>query len=297
MDYEVYTKLFNCTIAPIIDYASGVWGFKPYDGIEKLQNRAIRSYLGVGKFTPIPALNGEMGWIPSSIRNHCQMIRLWCRIVDMDKRRIPYRTFLWDSRLSENYIDTWTNNVKSIMDECGLMNLFSNKTTDGLSGKFISAIVKDKLMQKYSSKWFENIETLPKLRTYKHLITNFSVKSYVQSSITRQERSVLARLRCGVFPLEIETGRYRGTPVERRFCKICRSGMVEDEEHFILKCQAYSVKRDEMLNNFQNRNNCDLTNFDDKEKLKILLNCDAKTIGKFIIDIFNSLLDRLSRRN
>ena len=73
--------------------------------------------------------------------------------------------------------------------------------------------------------------------------------------------------------------------------------MVEDEEHFILKCQAYSVKRDEMLNNFQNRNNCDLTNIDDKEKLKILLNCDAKTIGKFIIDIFNIRLDRLSRRN
>jgi hypothetical protein len=30
-----------------------MWGFKDYDGLNKLQNRAIRLYLGIGKFTPI----------------------------------------------------------------------------------------------------------------------------------------------------------------------------------------------------------------------------------------------------
>ena len=33
-----------------------MWGFKDYDGLNKLQNRVIRLYLGTGKFTPIPTL-------------------------------------------------------------------------------------------------------------------------------------------------------------------------------------------------------------------------------------------------
>jgi len=85
MDYETYTKLFDSTVTPIIDYGSGVWGFKEYDGLNKLENRAIRSYLGTGKFTPIPALTGEMGWILPYVRNHCQMVKLWCQIVSMHK--------------------------------------------------------------------------------------------------------------------------------------------------------------------------------------------------------------------
>ena len=53
-----------------------MWGFKEYDGLNRLQNRAIRSYLGTGKFTPISALTGEMGWIPPYVRTHCQMVKL-----------------------------------------------------------------------------------------------------------------------------------------------------------------------------------------------------------------------------
>jgi hypothetical protein len=94
MDYETYTKPFDSTVTPIIDYGSGMWGFKDYDGLNKLQNRAIRLYLGTGKFTPLPTLTGEMGWIPPYVRTHCQMVKLWCRIVSMHKDRIPLRIFL-----------------------------------------------------------------------------------------------------------------------------------------------------------------------------------------------------------
>ena len=76
LDYETYTKLFDSNVISIIEHGSGVWGFKEYDGLNRLQNRAIRSYLGTGKFTPISALTGEMGWIPPYVRTHCQMVKL-----------------------------------------------------------------------------------------------------------------------------------------------------------------------------------------------------------------------------
>ena len=43
---------------------------------------------------------------------------------------------------------------------------------------------------------------------------------------------VVACLRMGCLPLEVETGRYTGTPYEQRICKLCRSAP-EDQEHFL----------------------------------------------------------------
>lgn len=131
MDYDTFTKLYNGTVSPIMEYSSGVWGYKVYERLERLQYRAIRTFLGVGKFTPIPAITGEMGWTPPYIRNRCNMIRLWCRLVNLDTRRIPYIIFKWDMNFSIAHRETWSNDVKSIMTDCGLRDLFDSSHTDG----------------------------------------------------------------------------------------------------------------------------------------------------------------------
>jgi hypothetical protein len=47
----------------------------------------------------------------------------------------------------------------------------------------------------------------------------------------------------GMLNLEIEIGRYDGVPREERFCKVCNSGLVEDEFHFVLVCDHYVTER------------------------------------------------------
>lgn len=36
-EYGTYTKLFASTVSQFLAYASGVWGYKPYNYIEGLQ--------------------------------------------------------------------------------------------------------------------------------------------------------------------------------------------------------------------------------------------------------------------
>ena len=43
--------------------------------------------------------------------------------------------------------------------------------------------------------------------------------------------------------LEIERGQYKQLPVKDRLCKLCKSGAVEDEKHFIFSCKLYSSLR------------------------------------------------------
>ena len=57
LEYYRYTKLFQSSVCPILDYASEVWGYKKFPQIDAIQNKAIRIFLGVHKFAPIAAIN------------------------------------------------------------------------------------------------------------------------------------------------------------------------------------------------------------------------------------------------
>ena len=50
----------------------------------------------------------------------------------------------------------------------------------------------------------------------------------------------MAQFRCGILPLRLETGRFVGEPEYQQICKMCDSGEVENELHFLLECQFYN---------------------------------------------------------
>ncbi len=81
--------------------------------------------------------------------------------------------------------------------------------------------------------WWVNIARKPKFRTYVTFKDTNEVKRYVLSFMNRKHRSYLAQYRCGILPLEIETGRWQNKTMEKRICKVCESGKVENELHFI----------------------------------------------------------------
>ena len=81
------------------------------------------------------------------------------------------------------------------------------------------------------------------LLNYWTLVTKFNRMLKLTS---RQQRCVLARMRCGTYSLEIEKGRYRGIPAVRRFCKLCRDQDTV-EEHFLIHRPSYSEERDNFL--------------------------------------------------
>ena len=65
---------------------------------------------------------------------------------------------------------------------------------------------------------------------------------YVDIGCKRDQR-VLTKLREGPAELRVETGRWTGLRREKRICKQCTSGEVEDEMHFVLHCEALSEER------------------------------------------------------
>ena len=59
-----------------------------------------------------------------------------------------------------------------------------------------------------SNEWKEQVQSKPKLRTYRMLKEDFGTEPYVLSNIPKYKRSLFAQFRSGILPLHIETGRY-----------------------------------------------------------------------------------------
>ncbi len=115
--YTTFSKLFQTSVSPILEYASDVWGYKDYIKCEWVQQRAAHYYLGVHSKTPILALNGDMGWSSTNLLRHIKMTKYWNRLINMNDDRLIKRLFLYDKSQCKN---NWSSDFKSLCNVAGM---------------------------------------------------------------------------------------------------------------------------------------------------------------------------------
>ena len=101
MSYDVFTRLCDSMVWPVISYGTSVWGIKSFTCINAVQNRAMGFFLGTGKYTPNAAVCGDMGWHPVHIRQWKSVCIYWNRMVHMDEGRVNKRVFAWSDRKAD----------------------------------------------------------------------------------------------------------------------------------------------------------------------------------------------------
>jgi hypothetical protein len=270
--YNTYYKLFHTNVCPILDYCSGVWGYKIFTSCDKIQNRAARWYLGVHSKTTLFALSGDMGWVDSKFRRHVNILRFWNRITNLDNNRLVKKVFLWDKSLCSK---NWSEDVKNILGSINMLDKFYAESPIDL--KAAEIILKNNL----SIQWKTDILTKPKLRTYIEFKDCFETDNYVKFCKNRLQRSLIAQLRFSILPLNIEIGRFRQIALEDRLCTVCDGNVIEDEFHFICQCPLYNSCRLDMYQDIINKYS-NFSNLPDKEKFIYLMKWEWKLLGKFL---------------
>ena len=229
-------------------------------------------------FTPIPALNGEMGWLPCKFRRYLCAIRFWNRLQKMDNCRLTKVVFLWDLK---NHKSNWSESVKNIFSYLDMTEDFMHQNIVNLK------IVRSQLFNLAEKEWIEDVKSKPKLRNYEIFKTDLQPANYLQSFMPKFKRSLFAQFRTGVLPLRIETGRYHLTKdpksktyrklnVEERICLICNMNSVEDEIHFLCHCPMYEVQRKLLFTKITQVYK-DFLNMPNEEQLSLICNNFEKT--------------------
>jgi hypothetical protein len=146
-----------------------------------------------------------------------------------------------------------------------------------------------------------------KLRTYAKFKSDFIFEPYLLHVQHEGKRLLLFKLRVGIAPLRIETGRYesnvdllsgtakKGVYEECRICQVCFGG-IENEAHFILRCPAYALLRSNLIKCFVrycNNQKVPLivpTDLESDELFVMLMKCQdcniVNVLANFIWDAF-----------
>ena len=297
MPYECYTKLYDALVDSVIQYGSAVWGYRSFSTINTVQNRACRYFLGVGRYAPNVAVQGDMGWRVSEHRQWLAIARTWYRFHNMDTNRLNYRAFAWARRLALEGVKNWQFYVIQFYDKINV-RLPRNDDTVVSSQAFMHDI-NSALETHYINIWRDKLnrttgirgEAGNKLRTYKLFKSDFKTEAYVKTVFTKSNRAALAKFRSGTAPIRLETGRYEHLPVAERLCPF-GCGVTETEIHTLLVCPEFADIRAPVLQE-ASRKDPDFNNADNNNKLIVLLSDPAT--ANFVAHMCKLILTK--RRN
>ena len=229
-----------------------------------------------------------MGWLPPYVRHKVETVRMWCHLCLLPPDRLTRRVFDWDYRQAQLGMNPWLKNTGAILQDCGLEALKNTRLLTS-SRKWVVDTAITELTDIFELQWKVEINNMPKLRTYRELKSTFTCENYVEM-LQPSSRSCIARLCSGVFPLAIETGRWRGKPIEERLCSVCPQPVVETEEHFLLSCPLYNDIRAKHIN--QLITSYDWNNISNTDKLVYLfsdnfVNATSKMVNKSFLRRIN----------
>ena len=238
MGFKTFTTMYNSFVNSIMNYACAVWGVKDIPCCDAIQYRAMRLFLGVHRFTPKPAISGEMGWMPTFSERILCALNFYNRISSLDENRIPKQV------LMNEFMKpcSWSNDLYNVLKSVDMHQTFDVSSAVDIN------MFKERKSEKDIDIWHRKCENLPKLRTYILFKMDYDTEHYLKHTFHRGKKAVMAQFRCGILPLKIETGRFTNIPVQFRICEFCNSENVEDESHILLTCSLYDREKSVLFN-------------------------------------------------
>ena len=103
------------------------------------------------------------------------------------------------------------------------------------------SILKQRLTDNFVQNWHSRLEESSRAVFYRS-IASFQFQPYLEHLNVNKFSQALSKIRVSSHRLEIEAGRWarpHSTPINDRKCLVCQ--VLEDEYHFIIECQMYTV--------------------------------------------------------
>ena len=284
-------KLFHTLISPIALYNVEIWatmtdkGLKKFNDtdlfnnvdkckIDTIHRKLLKYTLGLSKSCPNMAVYGDTGEIPLSIKGYRLMIDYWNRLTTLPESNLAKKALLENINIRTNWVMTIEKLLKTFK--------FTNIPNDNQKFKLASKV---KTKSYYTSLWETKIknEDLSRLNFYQKIKYDFTPAKYVDLPSFNM-RKTIAKLRCSNHCLEIEKGRHRNILKEDRYCNICTGKqIIEDEEHFLTKCNLY----EDLKTKYQ---------ITSDNAADIMTTRDQRNLAQYLICAFNLRRDTLDEK-
>ena len=237
------------------------------DKAERLFLSHLKWSLGVNKKTQNAATWEDTDSTPLSIDAIDLSLRFLYRIKRMDPASFVNASYHEQKNLGL----PWFKSMREILekDPTYSMNHFdanmilngqrtpedteSSQTRHHLPSRhFRIPTLNQQVMETYQSAKRSAIHTSRKMEFYKEIDESPGLPPYLTQVTNYEHRKAMAQLRLSAHCLQIEKGRYIGTPRELRSCPYCKvalgTDIVETESHVLDECDFYETERQKLRN-------------------------------------------------
>ena len=202
------------------------------------QLKFYKYMLGVGTNSPNLSVLGEVSEHPLKHKAHLSLLKYWNRIKDMEEDTLVKKAYHENIALNTN----WCQTVQ-------VLNASLKLNQGTIPEDKFTSISKLNMRNSFKTFWREEIDKQPpRKKFYAQTKENFRKEIYIDT-LPFKDRQRISKLLCSNHNLEIEKGRHTNpiTVKALRICKMCTSGAIEDEDHFLNTCPAYTKLRDNIL--------------------------------------------------
>ena len=183
LGFGSFTKLYETTVAPVLDYAVGAWismgCYNVCKKIDQIQNSAPRFFCGVPRTAPVAGFTGDSGWTPRVVRRDLEVLHMYNQIVKMEECRLTKQIYELDkAKLNQH---SWSRNVKEIMISIGEEEAWNRNDVINIKQ------AKRLLIEAYADAWLDSLNEKVKLNLYKQLKTGWGTESYLKLNMDKRK--------------------------------------------------------------------------------------------------------------
>ena len=243
--FNVFFKLFDAQIQPVVQYGAEIWGLDGVSSVvENIHLFAMKKFLGVDMRTPNDLVYGELGRYPIFINSSVRCIRYWLKLIRMEENRLPFKAYQMLYKLDEKGKVNWVTNVRQILCTNGFAFVWDFQGV-GCVESFLR-MFKQRLIDCKWQQWSSHINSSDRFSFYRRFKTVNGVEPYLLLDLNRQVRCALSRFRLGITDIAVHATRYKNYNVEDAKCPLCESP-TESEVHFVMCCPAFEDLREELI--------------------------------------------------
>ena len=239
-DFDVFIKLFDSKVVPILLYASELWGCKPFDEIEKVHLFALKRFLNVSLHCSNSLVYAETGRYPLHICSQLRAVKFWFKLLKLPNDRIVNRAYHMLVNLDADSKTNWVSDIRTILISNGYGYVWLFKSV-GCEKTFLFNL-KQTLIDCFHQGWHAKVSDSEKYEFY-YSFKSMILKEHFLSKVLMPKcfRDVLIKFRLGVS--QINSHRYKfDRNKDKLYCPFC-DRLNETETHVLFHCPAYAELR------------------------------------------------------
>ena len=239
---DLFFKVFDAQIQPILLYGSEVWGLNVCKQIETVHLFSLKWFLGVSSRSPNAMVYGDTSRYPLHINANLRAVKYWLKLLRMDPTRYPYMVYKLMYNSHER-LPNWASCIKQLLCKYDFVAEWERQAVHN-EIEFIRNL-REKMIKDFDNEWARTIEASNRYLLYRQLKTARNIEPYLYAIDKKIFRDVYVKFRFGLSDLFIHKYRYQS----QNNSHVCPSCMEEEEDelHFLLYCPALSTIREKYL--------------------------------------------------